>query len=103
MQGMTPSSITATGNGRNGVSGFVTSVIDVSADSLIAAQGNANAGVLGDNGTSVRLVNSSVLGNVVDDVVLSFGARGDISSSVVGTIDCDATALLRGDTNATCP
>jgi hypothetical protein len=60
----------------------------------ISSTGNSADGILVDNGSSLTLVHSTVTSNG-KDVVLSSGSRGDISSSTVGTLSCDASVLLR--------
>jgi hypothetical protein len=68
----------------------------------IQSHNNVGKGVFIDDGSSILMINSTIQNNN-PDVLLTFGSRGDISTSTIGTLKCDATALLRGDTGKTCP
>ena len=103
MPGLRGSKVEATQNGRHGVSAFVGSKIDLSGDSVIFSRENTGAGLLADNGGSVRVLNSTIIDNTRGDVVLSFGARADLTRNTLGLLICDATVLLRGDTGTVCP
>jgi hypothetical protein len=48
-------------------------------------------------------VNSTITGNTVKDIQLTFGARADLQTLVFGTHTCDATVLVRGSSGITCP
>lgn len=89
-----------TGNGivvRNG------STLTVSNQAKVISSLNGQIGLLADNGAGVTLVNSTINGNTGKDAKLTFGSRADISASAVGSLSCDATVLIRGTTNFTCP
>jgi hypothetical protein len=60
-------------------------------------------GVQVDNGSSITLIQSTVTGNTARDVILTFGSRGDITTSTIGKVTCDATVLIRGSLSAVCP
>jgi hypothetical protein len=64
---------------------------------------NAGSGLVADNGVGITLVNSTIIGNDVKDIQLTFGTRADLQSLVFGTYTCDATVLVRGTSGITCP
>jgi hypothetical protein len=68
----------------------------------LTIQGNTTAGLTADNGSTVRIVEGATITDNGTDVVLLFGSRG-IFNGNIGTITCDETVLLRGDTGVTCP
>lgn len=104
MPGLAASKVTVLSNGRNGLSALVESRIDLSTDSEITSSDNAQAGVLADNGSTIRIINSTIQLNGVTDIDLSFGARADLrNNKEIGSIRCDQTVLIRGDTGTTCP
>jgi hypothetical protein len=86
----------------NGVTLLTGSNLTIIHQATINSMANSGNGISADNGSSVTLVQSNVTGNA-KDVLLSFGSRGDITTSTVGTLTCDASVLLRGDTGFTCP
>jgi hypothetical protein len=89
-------------NGINGVSVLTGSNLTVIHQAAINSTANTQAGIAVDNGSSLTLVQSNLSGNKTD-IVLTFGSRADITTSVLSTFKCDATVLLRGDTGKTCP
>lgn len=94
--------VVAQNNGANGINLQTGSSATVIHQAAITSTDNHDAGILADNGSNVTLVGSSITGNQ-SDVVLTFGSRADVTTSTIGTIRCDATVLIRGDTGATCP
>ena len=100
MEGLEGPTIKANNNARHGVSAFLGSTIDLTFDSNITARNNSDAGLLADNGSAVRVINSKFLNNG-RDVVLSFGARAEFNDNMIGSIECDSTVLIRGD--VVCP
>ncbi len=94
--------VNAQNNGMNGVSVLTGSNLTIIHQASINSMANTGNGIAADNGSSVTLVQSNITGNG-KDVLLSFGSRGDITTSTIGTLTCDATVLLRGDTGFTCP
>jgi hypothetical protein len=68
-------------------------------------QQNGDAGLLADNGSAVHVINSTITGNRPGrDIVLTFGARADLAQNpALGSITCDETVLIRGDTVTVCP
>jgi hypothetical protein len=105
MPGLPGSRVVASLNHRHGLSAFLESRIDLSADSVVTSQNNGDAGVLADNGSFVRVVNSEIASNNAGrDLVLSFGSRADLNSTnTIGSVSCDATVLIRGNAGFTCP
>ena len=92
----------AIGNRRHGVSAFLGSTVDLTFSSQITSKRNGDAGLLADNGSAVRVNNSDITENP-RDVVLTFGARAEFNMNTIGSITCDATVLIRGDTGTVCP
>ena len=96
-------------NGANGVSILTGSNFTVIHQAALNSLGNAGDGIYVDNGSGLTLIQSNVTGNGTaggdaKDMVLRFGSRADISTrSVVGTLSCDASVLLRDDLGLTCP
>lgn len=64
---------------------------------------NNDTGLSGDDGVDITLRTSTLTGNTVKDFRLTFGARADIQTTVIGTYTCDATVLVRGSSGITCP
>ena len=56
-----------------------------------------------DNGSSLTLLDSTIAHNQASDVTLTFGSRGEFAKNTIGTLTCDASSLIRGDTGKTCP
>lgn len=100
MPGLAASQVEASGNGRHGLSAFLGSKIDLSGDSTLSSQNNGDAGVLADNGSAIRIINSNITGNK-RDVMLSFGARAELNGNLIGSISCDESVLIRGDVSCT--
>jgi hypothetical protein len=94
--------LVAQNNGANGISILTGSNLTMVHQAAITSTGNTKFGIQVDNGSGLTLVGSNITQNQ-KDVALTFGSRGDLSTSTIGTITCDATVLLRGDTGATCP
>ena len=51
----------------------------------------------------MTLVNSTLTGNTVRDLSLTFAARADLRTLTFGTVTCDATVLVRGTSGIVCP
>jgi hypothetical protein len=94
--------LNAQNNAMNGISVLTGSNLTVIHQARISSMANTGDGIAADNGSAVTLVQSNISGNG-KDVVLTFGSRGDITTSTIGNLTCDATVLLRGDTGFTCP
>ena len=63
---------------------------------------NARLGVMADDGVSLIVTTSTMKGNVVKDIQLTFGARADLRTLTFGTYTCDATVLVRGTSGIVC-
>ena len=94
--------LTTMDNGANGISVLTDSNLTVIHQASIVSSTNSGSGLQADNGSSITLIQSKLTGNT-KDVTLTFGSRADITTSQVGTLACDASVLLRGDTGKTCP
>ena len=88
-------------NTLNGISILTGSNLTVIHQATINSTGNAADGIQVDNGSSLTLVQSNDTSNG-KDIVLTFGSRGDILSSTVGTLSCDASVSLR-NYSSKCP
>jgi hypothetical protein len=93
--------LTVTGNG-NGIEALSMSRVLVDNTAAIVSQTNTFAGVRADDGSSVSLSGSTLTGND-RDLQGTFGSRLTSVSTTIGTLICDATVLIRGDTGRTCP
>jgi hypothetical protein len=60
-------------------------------------------GLAADNGAGITLVNSTITGNTLSDIQLTFGSRADLQTLTFGTFTCDDTVLVRGSSGITCP
>lgn len=88
-------------NGSNGIVILSGSNMTLVNQAQLESLNNTGAGIFADNGSAVTLLNATLTGNA-PDLLLSFGSRSDIRGlSVVGAIQCDPSALSRGD--ITCP
>jgi hypothetical protein len=83
-------------NGGNGLNLLTGSNFTVIHQATLNSTNNTMNGVHVDNGSSITLIQSTVTGNTATDVALTFGSRGDITTSTVGKFTCDATAIVRG-------
>jgi hypothetical protein len=79
------------------------STLTLSNQAKVVSTLNARAGLAADNGVGVTLVNSTITGNMIRDIQLTFGARADFQTLTSGTYTCDATVLVRGSSGITCP
>jgi hypothetical protein len=92
------STINAASNGGNGVAVLTGSTLTLVNQAQLNATGNGAIGLLADNGAGVTVRNTTLTGNTVRDLQMTFGARGDFQVGLtVGTRTCDATVLLRGN------
>jgi hypothetical protein len=60
-------------------------------------------GIFGDDGSTIRIDQGGTITGNGTDIVLRFGSRGTFNGKTIGTITCDETSLVRGDTGVTCP
>jgi len=89
-----------TGNGVRVLNG---STLTLTNQARVVSSQNARTGLVADNGVGITLVSSTITGNTVKDIQLTFGARADLQTLVFGTYTCDATVLVRGSSGITCP
>jgi hypothetical protein len=97
------STINAHNNIANGVRVQTGSVLTLVNQARVLSSQNGRVGLLADNGIGLTLVNSTLTGNTVRDLQLTFGARADLQNLTFGTYTCDATVLVRGTSGITCP
>jgi hypothetical protein len=97
------STIVTNGNARFGISTGKASTIDVTGESSITANNNGAFGVFIDDGSRALLTNSELTGNGAFDLGINFGSRAEVNDTQVGTLQCDATALVRGNQDLACP
>ena len=88
-----------TGTGVRVASGSTLTLVN---QARIVGTGN-RVGLLADNGVGVTLVNSTLTGNSVKDIQLTFGSRADLRTLTFGSYTCDATVLVRGTSGIVCP
>lgn len=89
-------------NTGNGASLLNNSQLHMFDQAKILAHNNTSLGIQVDDGSSMTLLNSTVQNNP-KDVVLTFASRSEFTANTIGTLSCDATSLIRGDTGKTCP
>ena len=97
------STINATANTRGGIRVLTGSTLTLSNQAKVVSTGNGTVGVLVDDALGLTLVNSTITGNVVKDIQLTFGTRADLQSLTFGSYTCDATVLVRGTSGISCP
>lgn len=88
-------------NAGNGISLQNNSQLHMFDQAKILANNNT-IGIQADNGSNMTLLNSVIQSNQ-PDVNLTFASRGEFTANTLGTLTCDATSLIRGDTGVTCP
>jgi hypothetical protein len=89
-----------TGTGVRVSSGSTLTVVN---QARVLGTQNGKVGLLADGGVGLTLVNSTLTGNSVKDLQLTFGTHADVSTTALGTFTCDATVLVRGSNGMTCP
>jgi hypothetical protein len=90
-------------NNPEGLTLAVGSAMAVFPTGNLTIQGNTTAGLTADNASTIRLIEGATITGNGTDVVLLFGSNGTFNGNTIGTITCDETVLLRGDTGVTCP
>ncbi len=89
-------SLTVKGNAEAGVTVAKASVFDMGGDSTMLVEHNP-IGLQLDDGSSATIRASTITDNE-QNVVLTFGSRGDFKGNTIGSkIRCDRTVLIRGD------
>ena len=97
------STVNANNNTRTGVRVLTDAVLTLVNQARINSNQNGTTGFVADNGSGITLVNSTVSGNTVVDIQLTFGARADVRTTTFATYTCDATVLVRGTSIIVCP
>ncbi len=97
------STLLANGNGRFGISAGKASAVDVTGTGSITANDNGAFGMLIDDGSRALLNNSMLTRNTRADLSINFGSRAEVNDTIVGTLQCDATVLVRGNQGLACP
>jgi len=97
------STINAHDNAGSGVRVQTGSTLTLSNQAKVISTGNSKVGLLADNGVGVTLVNSTLTGNTIKDLQLTFGVRADLATLTVGSYSCDTTVLVRGSAGLSCP
>jgi len=97
------STLNAHDNLGDGVRVLSGATLTLTNQARVTSTQNGRTGLISDNGVGVTLVNSTITGNTVKDIQLTFGTRADLSSLVFGTYTCDLTVLVRGTSGITCP
>jgi hypothetical protein len=87
----------------NAIAGIAVMSSSGAVGSGVTSSQNGAVGLLLDDGGSITLADSTLTGNTVRDLQLTFASRGDFRSIVFGTYSCDATVLVRGTAGLTCP
>jgi hypothetical protein len=103
--------LTTQSNLGNGIELLTGSRLIVDNFAAVSAQRNGLAGIAADDGSSVSFGQTIPVANVTSSVVtnnpdirLSFGAHFTyLANDSFGMVTCDATALVRGPGNITCP
>jgi Right handed beta helix region len=90
-------------NRGNGLRVQTGSTLTLSNQARVNSARNARLGLLADNGAGLTLVNSTITGNAMRDIQLTFGTRADLQTLSFGTATCDATVLIRGSSGISCP
>jgi hypothetical protein len=103
--------LTSQANAGNGINVLTNSEVLVDNYAAFQISGNAGPGVSLDDGSSLSFgqtipvlgVQSSITGNH-PDLFLTFASRlTTAANDTIGTVTCDATALVRGPLAITCP
>jgi hypothetical protein len=97
------STVDANHNTGPGVRVLTGSTLTLSNQARVLSTVNTGLGLQADNGAGVTLVNSTLTGNTVRDIQLTFGSRADLSTLTFGTYACDETVLVRGTSGIACP
>jgi hypothetical protein len=97
------STINAHNNTGSGVRVLTGSALTLVNQARVLSNQNARNGLVADNGVGVTLVNSTIMGNTLQDIQLTFGTRADFQTLTLGTYTCDATVLVRGTSGIVCP
>ncbi len=97
-----PGTVVANNNAGHGVIAGAGSDVTASAIMPLTSQGNGQAGLHLDDGSSATVSGATIQDNGAADVSLTFDSRATLDGNTIGDINCDETSLLRGDVSATC-
>jgi hypothetical protein len=97
------STVNAHNNTGNGVRVQRGATLTLTNQARVLSNNNGRTGFVADNGAGVTLVNSSITGNTVRDIQLTFGTRADLQTLTFGSYTCDDTVLVRGTSGIVCP
>jgi len=97
------STVTADHNTRNGIRVLTGSTLTLVNQAMVSSTRNGLSGLVADDALALTLVNSTLTGNAVKDLQLTFGTRADLRTLTFGTVTCDATVLVRGASGIVCP
>jgi hypothetical protein len=97
------STVNAHNNTGNGVRLRTGSTLTLSNQARVLSTSNGATGLVADNGIGLTLVNSTITGNTVRDIQLTFGTRADLQTLTFATYTCDPTVLVRGTSGISCP
>jgi hypothetical protein len=64
---------------------------------------NNTTGIVGINGSNVRISGGGTITDNDTDIDLIFGSLGTFEGNTIGTIRCDETSRVHGDTGVMCP
>ena len=87
----------------NSASGLVLQTASSALLSAVSLSNNGRMGVAADDGVSLIATNSTMTGNLLADIQLTFGARADLRTLTFATYTCDLTVLVRGTSGIVCP
>jgi Right handed beta helix region len=87
----------------NSESGVLLQTAAIADFSDVSANHNGRTGLVADNGVGITLVDSTITGNGLRDIQLTFATRADLRTLTFGTYTCDATVLIRGTSGIVCP
>lgn len=90
-------------NGGSGIRAAAGSDVNGSRIMPLTSRDNGDAGIWLDDGSSATISGATIVDNRTSDVQLTFGSRATLTDNDLGTIACDETALIRGDSGTSCP
>jgi hypothetical protein len=90
-------------NSSNGMRVLRGAAVTLTNQARIISTTNGRNGFMADDGVGVVLMNSTITGNTLNDIQLSFGTRADLRTLTFGSYTCDATVLVRGTSGIVCP
>ena len=97
------STVNSCDNHGIGVSLQTGSTLTLSNQAKVISTQNGGRGRVADHGVDLTLLNSTITGNTVQDIRLTFGTRADFKTLAFSTYSCHATVLVRGASGIACP